>query len=180
MGFRKSLFGFNTDDVLTYIRTSHDTFSEKENQYKADIASCHARLDELEQQLQALGQEKANLTDRLAEYEARNEEMERLSENIGKLYLVAQTNASSILANAEENSEMVNRVVQNNLCSIDSAREQLETVKEKINAVAEDFNRKLSELVDGLDQAKTRISQNRDADLADIESFNELYKMLEK
>ena len=93
VGFRKSLFGFNSDDVLNYINESHKKFSEKENELNQKIESLDETLAKLNSQLEDVKAAKENVEIQLKEYTDKYDEIERLSQSIGKLYLVAQSNA---------------------------------------------------------------------------------------
>ena len=92
VGFRKSLFGFNCDDVIEYIQTSHKKFSQKENELNEKIDSLDATITSVNAQLEDVKASKAIVEAQLKEYTDKYDEIERLSQNIGKLYLVAQQN----------------------------------------------------------------------------------------
>ena len=100
VGFRKSLFGFNSDDVIAYIEQSHKKFSAKEKELNQKIDELDGTIANVNAQLEDLKVAKANVEAQLKEYTDKHDEIERLSQNIGKLYLVAQANAKSIMQNS--------------------------------------------------------------------------------
>ena len=44
-GFRKSLFGFNSQDVMEYIEKTHKAFSQKENDLNSKIDELDSLLE---------------------------------------------------------------------------------------------------------------------------------------
>ena len=103
MGFKKSLFGFNCDEVMNYIENMHKTTKENE-------LVLNEKLDDATSKLEASANENAELKAKnellsaeLKEITEKYNEIEKISENIGKLYLVAQTNAKTIMDNALAN-----------------------------------------------------------------------------
>ena len=92
-GFRRSLFGFNTDDVLEYIEKTHKSFSKKQDALNQKADSLAKDLELSKEQYDNLMAEKAIVDEKLNAFVEKYEEIEKLSENIGKLYLVAQANA---------------------------------------------------------------------------------------
>ena len=45
VGFRKSLFGFNCDDVISYIERSQKSFTEKQKELSEKVTSLAAELE---------------------------------------------------------------------------------------------------------------------------------------
>lgn len=162
VGFRKSLFGFNCDDVIEYIEQSHKKFSAKENELNQKIDSLDSTIANVNAQLEELKVAKAAVEAQLKEYTDKYDEIERLSQNIGKLYLVAQANAKSVMQNAAENRDITNREVEKNLHSIDNAHEQLAALKAEIMQTSNDFVTKVDTLVSSLSTARTKITSNND------------------
>ena len=59
-GFKKSLFGFNCDEVVAYIEKAHKTFKEKELLLNEKIDSLSSELKESSEKNLALTEENAN------------------------------------------------------------------------------------------------------------------------
>ena len=121
VGFRKSLFGFNCDDVISYIERSQKSFTEKQKELSEKVTSLAAELELSGENYKALEAEKEQISKKLADFNDKYEEIERLSENIGKLYLVAQANAQAIMANSKKNAELSQSEVSKNRSTIDEA-----------------------------------------------------------
>ncbi len=180
VGFRKSLFGFNCDDVIGYIEESHKKFSEKENKLNQKIDSLDSTIAAVNAQLDDVKAAKAAVEAQLKEYTDKYDEIERLSQNIGKLYLVAQANAKSIMQNSADNRDITNREVEKNLNSIDNAHEQLAALKAEIMQTSNDFVAKVDTLVTSLAAAREHVSQNNTDNRDLAEQFENLFADINK
>ena len=83
-GFRKSLFGFNTTDVLAFIAAS-----DKAAKLKTD--ELNAKISELESKVKTLEEQNLELVAKNAEYESKKEQIRVMSENVARMYLSAKT-----------------------------------------------------------------------------------------
>lgn len=180
VGFRKSLFGFNCDDVIGYIEESHKKFSEKESHLNEKINTLDSTIADVNAQLEDVKAAKAVVEAQLKEYTDKYDEIERLSQNIGKLYLVAQANAKSIMQNSAETRDITNREVEKNLHSIDNAHEQLATLKAEIMQTSNDFVTKVDTLVTSLAKAREKVSQNNTDNHELAEQFENLFADINK
>lgn len=163
-GFRKSLFGFNCEDVIAYVKKMHDSFSEKEIELKSEIGNLNQKIDEYNSEHERLLLEKAEIEKTLAEYNAKSAEIERLSENIGKLYLVAQTNARAIMNNAEENSKIANDEISKNLDTISDTHLALRELRESIATTSANFSKEIEVLMQSLSVTKSKIVKDNKTD----------------
>ena len=180
VGFRKSLFGFNCDDVIEYVQGSHKKFSEKEKELNAKIDNLDNTITTVNAQLEDVKNAKAAVEAQLKEYTDKYDEIERLSQNIGKLYLVAQANAKSIMQNSTENRDIANREVEKNLHSIDNAHEQLAALKAEIMQTSNDFISKVDTLVTSLATARKQVSGNNADNRELAEQFENLFADINK
>ena len=175
VGFRKSLFGFNCDDVINYIEESHRKFNEKEKELNEKIDNLDNTIASVNSQLEDVKTAKQAVEVQLKEYTDKYDEIERLSQNIGKLYLVAQANAKSIMQNSTENRDIANREVEKNLHSIDSAHEQLVSLKAEIMQTSNDFIQQVDSLVTSLATARQQVTQ-KNADNRELaEQFENIF-----
>ena len=174
VGFRKSFLGFNCDDVIEYIQNSHRKFSEKEKELNKKIEDLDTTIATVNSQLESVLTAKAEVEAQLKEYTDKYEEIERLSQNIGKLYLVAQTNAKSIMQNSTESRDAANREVEKNLHSIDNAHEQLSALKAEILQTSNDFVLKVDALVSSLAATRNEVSQKNADNRELVEQFENL------
>lgn len=180
VGFRKSLFGFNCDDVIEYVQNTHKKFSDKENALNDKIAGLDKTIANINAQLEDVKSAKAAVEAQLKEYTDKYDEIERLSQNIGKLYLVAQANAKSIMQNSTESRDITNREVEKNLHSIDNAHEALAALKAEIMQTSNDFVTKVDTLVTSLATAREQVSQ-KNADNRELtEQFETLFADINK
>jgi len=180
IGFRKSLFGFNCDDVVNYVKKLHNNFTEKENDFKKEIEELNRKIEILSLETAKLAEEKAAVEAELKEYDLKKAEMERLSENIGKLYLVAQTNAKTIMHNAEENSRLANDEVAKNIVVIDGTHEALEALRKSITETSENFTREVESLIESLNETKEKICADCEIEINAKNEFSEIYEKLTK
>lgn len=175
VGFRKSLFGFNCDDVIEYVQESHKKFSAKENELNQKIDSLDKTIISINTQLEELKVAKSAVEAQLKEYTDKHEEIERLSQNIGRLYLVAQANSKSIIQNSTEIRDAANLEVEKNLHSIDSAHEQLAALKAEIMQTSNDFVHKVDALVSSLSETRNTVSNNNAESRELVEQFENIF-----
>lgn len=180
VGFRKSLFGFNCDDVIEYIEQSHKKFSEKESELNQKIDTLDNTIATVNAQLEDVKSAKAAVEAQLKEYTDKYDEIERLSQNIGKLYLVAQTNAKSIMQNSAQTRDIANREVEKNLHSIDNAHEQLAALKAEIMQTSNDFVNKVDTLVTSLATAREQVAQKNNDTRELAEQFENIFADVNK
>ncbi len=149
-GFRKSFMGFNRDDVTNYI----EALVKK---YKAEENTLLARIENLNIDLKETTERAAKLQATVDEFERKRAEIEQLSENIGKLYLVSQANAEAIIQNAKQSSSVANEEVQRNISGIEDAHLRLESLKGEVMDAAKRFNEEFMHLCSSLNDTKTTL-----------------------
>ena len=179
-GFRKSLFGFNCEDVMNYIERTHKSFSQKEASLKAKADELDTSLTVAKAQIAAIEEAKRKLEEELKVYTDKYDEIERLSQNIGKLYLVAQTNSKSIMKSSEEISEISRNEVVKNLTSIEQAHTSLESIKQEILKTSSDFTSKIEGLMAELEVTKARINEQTLDVQEKIKDFETVYSEMAK
>ncbi len=177
-GFRRSLFGFNTDDVLEYIEKTHISFSKKTDALNEKADNLASELQLSKEQYDNLIAEKAVVDEKLNAFVEKYEEIEKLSENIGKLYLVAQANAQVIMTNSQENLTMSNSEVGKNISAINEAHESLGEIRQSIIKTSDDFVSELDELINSLDATKQKIVDNSNAAEKAKENFDKVYESI--
>ena len=178
IGFRKSLFGFNCDDVMSYVEKTHKAFTEKEIVLKEQIEEISNECNDYKSQLGDAMEKIASLEAQLKEYTDKYDEIERLSQNIGKLYLVAKSNSDAIIKDAQENADIMRREVQKNVSYIGDAHESLSGVKEDVLNSSARFAKELDDLMSSLDSAKDKIFKNDEDTQKSVEEYRELIRSL--
>lgn len=180
IGFRKSLFGFNCQDVANYIELTHNSFAQKEKSLTENVSKLTDELNQSNEKYNNLLEEKEAIEKQLAEYTAKSDEIERLSENIGKLYLVAQTNAHTIMEHSKNSAEIVNEEVNKNIFTIEEAQTSLEDLRKNITKTSEEFVSEVEKLISSLADTKDQIISNTAQQESAEENFNEVYNSIVK
>lgn len=179
-GFRKSLFGFNCEDVMGYIEKSQKSFVEREKDLSEQVEKLSAELELSNDNYRKLNEEKETISKKLEEFNEKYEEIGRLSENIGKLYLVAQANARAIMANSEKNAGLAAAQVEKNLSTLAEAHASLDELKKNIVRTTDEFVGEVDTLISSLNDAREQISSNTVASLGSKEQFDEVYNSIIK
>ena len=183
--FRNSFLGFNKDDVLSYVHL-------KDCELKNLSNNLNARIDELQKQLEdlkaehlsalntvgALTRENTGLKEKVDEYDKKATELETMSANIGKLYLVSKATAKSIVDKSEENSAIVAQQTEKQLKNIDDTQASLKNIAENILSASKNFVSRLDELQFALHEAKGKVNDNTSESTKVSEEFAELYAKL--
>ncbi len=180
LGFHKSLFGYNCEEVTEYVHKTITSNQEIQNSLNNKIKDAQSEISKLNSTIDSINNEKAQIEEQLAYYQAKYEEIKVLSENIGKLYLVAQTNANAIIDAAEKSKEAANAEINNNIAAIDNTNASLNDIKERINELTREFCSKVDELNGSLLKTKAIIENAAlDAD-ADKQEFDSVFESLTK
>ncbi len=177
-GFRKSFLGFNCDDVTEYIETSQRKFSRRESELEAQLALLKEQQLALEEKIEQKNRENAALSDEISNYRNRCDEIEQLSESIGKLYLVSQNSAKNIVNNSVASSKLANKEIFKNIDSIDTAHDALADIKSDLIETTNGFVSKISELCASLADTKTAlIERGADSD-RQLEEFTSMFNKI--
>lgn len=176
VGFRKSLFGFNCEDVINYIEKSNKSFAAKQEELTRQAEAVSKELDLSKEGYMKLQAEKDIISKKLSEFTEKYDEIERLSENIGKLYLVAQANAQAIMANSEKNAELTNTEVSRNITALDEAHVSLTELKQRILSTSNDFAGEVDGLLRSLDDTREQIAANAAVNADYKKQFDEVYE----
>ncbi len=176
IGFKKSLFGFSCADVTEYIEKTHKAFVQKEKKLNSRVQELLGELNTVNEANERLEAEKFELDRKLNEFNQKYEEIERLSENIGKLYLVAQTNAQAIISNSEESARLSNDEVARNLYTIDEAHSSLEELRQHIEKTSNDFITEVDRMMSSLRDTREQIANNTENSDAAKKEFAEVYE----
>ena len=173
-GFRKSLFGFNSDDVIEYIEKTHKVFSEKETLLNEKIDELKDELNSAKLQISDIIAEKTKIENDLKEYTEKYDEIERLSQNIGKLYLVSEANANSVIENAKQSRELSEEAVSKSIKCADDTYASLASLKDEIVKTSSEYLEKINSLMLSLESMKNNIYNNNLSAEKSIEEYEEL------
>lgn len=165
LGFRKGLFGFNCDDVVEYIDKNHKLFEDKKSEYESKIDSLENKLEESRKQAEYLSAQ-------LDGYIKKEKEIDEMAERISEIYLTSKISAEAILKNVEKNKALVDKLVNDNICAVNSADEKLAELKAELNGKVSDFNENMETIKQGIsDTAKTLEKNNKE-----IAEFEKIYR----
>lgn len=167
--FRSSLFGFNKDDVLTFAITS----KEKEKELKSRLDRAELKQAETEEKLTTVTDELSaalkeidKLSDEVKAYREREDEITKLSESIGRLYLVAKTNARTVTEMAEASVKASSELVDRNIEIAENTENGMEEIKTS-------FKERSDELISEIEKLKAEISEIKLRTVTEREKSNE-------
>lgn len=180
MGFKKSLFGFNCNEVISYIENMHKTAKETELVLNEKLHDTTTKLNTATKENDELKAKNQALTAELEEITKKYNEIEKISENIGKLYLVAQTNAKTLMDNAIANKEIADEETKKNLEAIESAQSSFDSLKENIIKSSYDFVADVDSLLESLNSSKEKINNNAESDEEAKNTFETVYETIVK
>ncbi len=180
IGFRKSLFGFHCEDVLTYIQQSQKKFADMQTDLTEQVQALTDELALSKESCAALDREKEALSAKLAELNEQYDEIERLSQNIGKLYLVAQANAQAIMENSEQSAAVTKQEIDHNLSVIGQAHTTLDELKKSVVATSQDFVSEIDSLLASLEETRVQIVESRADSDEHREQFQRIYESIVK
>ena len=159
-GFKNSLFGFKKRDVLSYIEQAQKKSAEKEAELLKEITALKAENSTLKDDIKALNEEKERLENIQEEYIKRYNEVEKMSEDIGKLYLTAQTNAKEIVEQSLKERELIDKEIEDNLTAIEEMHASLDSVKKDVVSSAGEFSLELEKLFQKFNEAKAKFKES--------------------
>lgn len=166
VGFRSGLFGFNKKDVIEYIKKAAEEAKYKENELSK-------ALEKEKNQNTILEKTNKELSERLAKFEEKCNEITAMCENISRLYLTTKISSQAIMDSTEENCKVMQSQIENNLSTIEEVQSALSRLKEQVVQTADVYTKEVDSVSDCLETAKEVINTNKsEADQA-IKNFNE-------
>lgn len=166
-GFRKSLFGFNSSDVLSYIAAADKAAKEKTDELKNEISVLKATC----QKLTDLNRE---LEEKNAEYESKKEQIRIMSENVARMYLSAKTTSRIMVEKAESSRKLIEDENREHLETLSKTNESMKSVKEQITATADSYCEELEQLCASLESIKNEIDKNQKDTETAVKEFSDL------
>lgn len=161
--FRSSILGFNRDDVMAFVLETKDN----EIKFKKTIDELNGKIEQLQtsfDEISLLQEQTATILKetekQLNAYKEREASLTKLSESIGRLYLVAQANANAVVASANDSAAESDRIVQSNLDVATSAEIKLAEISEVLNEKTKAYLNEINELEQDLSAVKERIIAN--------------------
>ncbi len=168
VGFRRELLGFNREDVIEYIKQIQKNNSDKEaefvntidklNQRNAELIDELKRIPELETQLALSEATIEKLSAETAELRAKQNEVEKISEDIAKMYLVAKSNAEAINQSTKESSELAFYEINRTMRALEDMQSRLFNIKAEISEASQKYTNDLDNVSESFEAAKKTIS----------------------
>ena len=157
-GFRKSLFGFNTEDVLKYISAS-------DNAAKAKISKLEKELSEKESEIEKF---KAVAE----EYNSKKEYLKLMTENTARIYLAAKSTSKLMIDNANESRRLIEEANDSRINTLNDVQDAMKDLREKINIASKNYCEEVDELSAAFENLKNCINDNTDESDSAVEEFN--------
>lgn len=179
-GFRKSLFGFNSNDVLNYITELQKDHAGETRHLNKKISALNENVTTLQEENASLQAERDGLAEQIQAFHEKFEEIERLAQNIGKLYLVAQNSSKAIMENAAESRTLAQAEVDRNLDSISQTQQTLETVRTEVEELSRHFSQEMARLNESLSEAREKIADKGSESDYQTNQFAQVLEMLDK
>lgn len=183
--FRKSVLGFNKDDVKKYIEEMHTKMSNNDaenkkviNEHKNTIMELSESLNNANENIARLIVENDNMLAELEAFRAEKDKISQLSEVIGKLYLVSKLNAESIINSAKDIKNKSVTEAEYNIQLIEETQEKLDMLAKEINKSSADYNNAVENITNSLIDAKGAISNNYKRIRRSEEKLNEVNAVL--
>ncbi len=162
IGFKKSLFGFNCNEVIDYIKSSNQRFNDEKEKYQIAIDSLNKKIKSNEESIEFLSAQ-------LETYIEKEAQINELAQKMSELYLTSKITAEEVLKNAEANKNQVNELVNMNLVSVSNANKELENIESELDNSVAEFNSLVRELKLNLENTKQDLAKRN----KEIESFEE-------
>ena len=178
LGFRKSLFGYNQEDVAEFINRQSVKHTEIQTELNAKIKENEKQIASVKEALNFANEENSRISSELSFYKEKYEEVKTLSDNIGKLYLVAQTNAKAIMNAANEAKDATDNEIKQNITAIDAANEELNELKLKIEKLCESFSNDVDRINETLASTKAIIEKSASKQEENTTNFEKVYSNL--
>lgn len=167
VGFRRELLGFNREDVIEYIKKMQKVSSDKEaelvdtidklNLRNAELIDELKRIPELEASLKLSEATVQKLSLEAAELREKQAEVEKISQDIAKMYLVAKTNAEAVQQSTKESSELAFYEINHTMSVLEEMQSKLFGIKSEITEASERYTKDLESITESFDSAKRTI-----------------------
>lgn len=179
--FRKSLLGYNVEDVKKYIDGLYKKITATDEEHKSEIAKNKNTILELSESLNnanhnisELIKENEKLNLEVEAFRAEKEKITQLSEVIGKLYLVSKLNAESIITSATSIKRKTVEEAEFNMQLIEQAHSKLQELTMNVNSSSAEYTDKLQTVANSLTETKASIKKDYKALHRSEQKLNEI------
>lgn len=161
--FRNSILGFNKEDVLAFVlnaKENEKNLTQSNEKLKEDLENKINENDAISKELAAITEKFRSVLDELNDFKSREESLTKLSESIGKLYLVAKANAKNVISSAEENAYTSGNITKKNIELAESTDIAFDEIRDILSEKTKSFIDEVNDLKAKLEIAKERINAN--------------------
>ncbi len=168
VGFRRELLGFNREDVIEYIKKMQKDNSEKETELISSIDNLNRRNAELIDELKIIPQLEASLkiseatieklSNETAALRAKQAEVENISRDIAKMYLVAKSNAEVIKQSTKDSSDLAFYEINRTMLTLEEMQAKLKDIKSEIYEASQKYSNDLEYVFKSFSAAKETIN----------------------
>ncbi len=167
--FRKSLIGFNQNDVIEYIKEMSLNAKTKEQQ-------LNAALSEESKKNELLTKTNAVLGEKLAFFEEKYDELNKLCEDVARIYLSTKVSSKILIESTKENCDTMQEQVDMNISTLNEVQLALLKLKEQVSQTAEIYSNEVENVSECLTSAKSIIDANKEKNITAINEFNSVIK----
>jgi chromosome segregation ATPase len=163
--FRNSLFGFNKDDVMSFVmesKESENTLKKKINELNGKIETLNNDIEGLQTKYEETKKILSETEEQLESYRQREEALTALSESIGRLYLVAKANAESVMASANESAEKSMYAVDKNIAIAENAESELKEISDTLNEKTREYLEAVADLKQQLEDTRKTVAEAKE------------------
>lgn len=169
LGLKKSILGFNCNEVIEYIQNNHKIFTQTKVNYENEIKLLKSKVDFQEESISFLSAE-------LDKYVAKEAEINELAEKITEMFLVSKKASESILQNAVKNKQDSEKLVEENITAISNANTTFENLENNLYESIEKFNNNVSFLKEELNKTKDILNERK----SNSEEFEKTFAEINK
>ncbi len=179
-GFRRSLFGFNSEDVLNFVNNLQKEHAGKTQQLNQQIESLNQTVSTMQDENVTLQAERDGLAEQIQAFHDKFEEIERLAQNIGKLYLIAQNSSRSIMENTNESRALAQSEIDKNLDVLSETQAAIENIRIQMQEMSQRFSLEMEKLNTSLGTAKEQIAERSAESNNHADQFAAVLEMLDE
>ena len=168
VGFRRELLGFNREDVIEYIKKIQKENSEKErelinnidniNRRNAKLIDELKRIPELEANLKISAETIEKLSAETASLREKQEEVQNISKDIAKMYIVAKSNAEIVNKSTKDSSDLAFYEINRTLLALEEMQQKLGSIKSNIDNASKKYSDDLDYIFKSFDAARETIN----------------------
>lgn len=172
IGFRREVLGFNREDVIEYIRSAQTESTKRENELVTTVDKLNARNAELIDELREIPKLRAQLelseatvrklSEQVETLNEKRRELQSMSKDIAKMYLVARSNADALRESAKQTRERTAYETETAMHSLEQMHEQLLKIDSAVGAAAEQFTVKMKQIFNSFEATKKAVKESED------------------